>query len=174
MIIMIKKIIYVFLGALILSGCSSTLSQKNLYNQKSKIEISKEQLSRLGDYLKGNFYDYSANQKNQGAPMFFLLNEKGDKSVLIACQNPIDTSYCDLGVGLYQAVMRFNHKYNDSFFIIAKENKIILSGQKITANKNTIKPSENEHFILIKSASNKFHEIVVDEKKGEPDRILIN
>jgi len=168
---MIKKLKYIFIGLFFLFyNCTGLNYESSLYLNENTQNLSKGQLKRLKDYFNGSFYNYLTEAKGVGSPMYFLINSKGDKSVLIACEDISSSSNCSVGVRLYQTINKYNKKFNDSFKILAKDNYILLGYKKYLIERKKIINLEKNLNLNIQNdnSKNEYFDVIID-KRSDPN-----
>lgn len=126
---MLKKI-YCLLIVLTstLYGCSN-LKTYNTLAVNENLKISEKQISRLSNYLNGDFYSYEIERRVSAYPIAFLISSNGDKSVILACDGVIND--CNINVQIFQLIMKYNKAENEDYKILALEKKILIKNHEI-------------------------------------------
>ena len=121
--------IYLIIVFLLLISCANLKTLKDYY-VTDKINISKEQVLRLQNYLSGEIFSYEIGRYVDAYPLAFLISEDGVKSVILGCEGRNDD--CNTHVRIFQLIQKYNKKENSNFKILALKRKILVSSLNST------------------------------------------
>jgi len=123
------------------------------YYVNPNINISSEQLSRLSNYLNGEFYSYQLDRRVDGYPIAFLITEDGKKSIILACHGK--SNDCNTSIEIFQLIKGYEKKENQKIKILALEKKILIKENKILRKNKIIKLNKSKNifkdYILLPS-----------------------
>ena len=148
----INKIFYLFIIIYLSLGCVKIKTLKDYY-AGGDIKINELQSKRLNNYLNGEFYSYELGRNVLAFPMYFLISEGGDKSVIIACESIFDE--CNHSVYAYQYIQKYKKKFNEEFKILAINKNILV--ENVSLAKKKFKKKEG----VIKSDKEIFFDLVL-------------
>ena len=154
----------IFLVFFVLISCSKS----DLYfDQNEKINISKEQLERLRNYLEGNYFSFSLDTKIiSSPPVKFAISKSGDVSAILSCYKA-DRTDCDEDIEFYMLGLKVEKKLNKKVFVILKENYLVKkNSKKIKITKDNFQDIISKYFVEVDVKKNYFFDKVILKTSG--------
>ena len=140
-----------FFLSFIFQGCVDLRTLKSYYVSDDH-KISEEQLSRLSNYLGGELYSNELKRIVFAYPMAFLISNKGDKSVILACEGI--NNECNNSVHVYQLIQKYKKVTNQNFKILALNKNILSQNIKIMIKQHKTNS-------VVKSKKNNFYDLIL-------------